>query len=188
MGRNKMEYKTLEELFIDRFEQLENENQKLREQLEESEKKDASSDEDVIKISDHTGVFYCVSRQNYYHYNDVLKDNGCTPELIKNALSDEDAFTKFMNMERKDSWWHPDKVGGVGINTYQYLLRTADHTGVLTYNPTSSTPFNMFNIDDETYFLDKEKAEEMTRVKVMNEIKLYFKNKCDEEFTSESVS
>lgn len=183
-----MEYKTLEELFIDKFEQLENENQKLREQLEENEKKDTLSDEDIIKISDHTGVFYVVDMQSYYNYNDILKNNGYNPELIESALSDEVFLEKFMNLQKKDSCWGSDKVGAIRTYTYQYLFKTTEHVGVLTYNPGSSDPFNMFNINDRTHFLDKERAEAEIKTRVLEQIKLYFERKCDEEFISESGS
>lgn len=172
-------YKTLEEMFIDKYKQLENDYQLLKIELDQQNKR--SADETVISISDHTGIFYITDCQAYYNYNDILLTNNYTPELVKSALTNEEDFNKFMNLVRKDSWCR-DIVAGVKTYTYQYLFKSGEHIGALIYEPTLNEPFRMYCIDNVHYFLDKDKAWETAKAKVREQINTYFSYKYDEKF------
>lgn len=175
-----MNYKTLEEMFIDKYKQLEDNYQLLKIELDQKNKK--SKDETVISVSDHTGIFYITECQAYYNYNDILLANNYTPELVKSALTNEEDFNKFMNLERKDRSWYGDKVAKVQTRTYQYLFNSGEHIGALIYSPTLNEPFSMYCIDNVHYFLDKDKAWETAKVKVREQINAYFSYKHDEKF------
>lgn len=176
-------YKTNEEFVLDNLykaqEQLEIANKKI-EELEEQLKKPQNNDEElnVIYLSDKPNYFYCVDVASSYNWNKILKDNKKTPKFVEEALKDDKKLKKLYDLKENNDRWSAYTISKVDERIYNYLLK--DRRGnYATITLWGDDDISLYQIRNQN-FLDKERAEEYRKERVIATAKEYLKNYAEQ--------
>ena len=128
----------------------------------------------MIFLSDSPSYYYYINVASYSYYNNILKDNKKKPSFLEECLKDEKKLNQWMKMEEKSSSWINDKVSEIDERIYNYLFKDRkDRYGVLILGVDENY---YYNIDEKRVFLDKNKAEIVTKNRVIEEINKYLKS------------
>lgn len=162
------------------------ENKELKEKLskrkvEELQLEDLPNSK-TITISESPNYYYDLVAASGSTINDLLKDNNKTPDFLKQVLEDEESYNEYLDLKSDQGYYHLDACGGeIRRNVYDYLL--------INYYGKKHVIFSTYKewddircIDNETCFLDYEKAKEGLKKLVFENIKQYFRCKYDEYF------
>lgn len=169
-------YKTNEEFVLDNLyktqEELELANKKIEELEEQLEKPETEEDMKCIYLSDKPNYFYVVSVASAYNWNRILKDNKKTPKFVEEALESEKKLKKLFDLKSNESW--STKISEVSERIYNYLFK--DRRGnYATITLWGDDDISFYQVRNDT-FLDKERAEEHRKEKVIKTAKEYLKN------------
>lgn len=163
--------KTLEEYILNQLADTQNEldavkqeNKELKEKLskrnvEELQLEDLPNSK-TITISESPNYFYDLVAASGSTINDLLKDNNKTPGFLKQVLEDEESYNEYLNLKSDKGYYSMEACGGeIRRSVYDYLL--------INYYGKKHVIFSTYKkwddircIDDETCFLDYEKAKE----------------------------
>lgn len=172
-------YKTNEEFVLDNLykaqEELELANKKI-EELEEQLNKPQNNDEDMncIWLSEKPNYFYYVDVASAYNWNKILKDNKKTPKFVEAALKDEKKLKKLFDLKENKDTWSSYKISKVDERIYNYLFkeRRGNYACITLWG---DDDIGLYQIRNNT-FLDKERAEEYRKERVIAIAKEYLKN------------
>lgn len=183
-----MEIRTCEEFVIsylgealEKIEKLEEENLALKTKLDEQ-----TAPTKQISMFDTTGYYYRLDTCAYYKYNDVLKNNKKNPGWLNSVLTDDTALDEFLEMETgKDSSWWSYEVCKIHTIPYNYLFTVLTESAVVTVDMDAHEKIQMYYVDNEAYFLDKEQCSDYARQTVRKNIEYYFNRNEDDKFGEE---
>ena len=175
-------YKTNEEYILDELyktqEQLEIANKKIEEL--ENQLKTPNNEEDMkcIYLSEKPNYFYSVEVASAYNWNKILKDNKKTPKFVEEALEDEKKLKKLFELKETKDNWYSSKISKVDERIYNYLFkdRKGNYSTIVLWG---DDDISLYQIRNQN-FLDKERAEEYRKEKVIETAKSYLKNYKDE--------
>ena len=175
-------YKTNEEFVLDNLykaqEQLELANKKIEELEEQLKKPENDTEMNCIYLSDKPNYFYCVEISSAYNWNKILKDNKKTPKFVEEALTDEKKLKKLFELEEKRDSWCSYKISKVDERIYNYLFKDRrGYYAVITLWGDDDMGF--YQIRNQN-FLDKERAEQYRKEKVISTANEYLKHYAED--------
>lgn len=156
-----MEIKTLEELFIKQYTDLENELYLAKKEIEELNKPKTTEEaikkeikKDMIQMCIAPTYYYQIKVLNYFDINEVLKDNKKTPEDLLN-IQDDDELIDFCRISG-GRWFRSIGMAEERKSDY-YIYDFYGNDYVLEFNkdPRWTT---LHYVDNKDIFLDPAKA------------------------------
>lgn len=152
----------------------------LQEELDKKNKITPEEDKrDYIYLTNKPYYYYNVVVKSYYNWNEVLKNNKQTPELVEQALTDDEALLKLCSLKSKDYW--EKQLGEVKERAYDYLFKDRRGRESVICLDEDSTHFVHIDKEINTFF-DKKEAEQFLIEYVRKECNNYFTYGYKEKF------
>ncbi len=171
-----LEISTLEGYILNELNALKAENADLKRQIEDLTKLAESKKENLqeskkkcIYLDDTINHYYTYNTSSYYHWNDILIANNETPELVRQALSDETALDKLCSLEED----YYSRILRISEYTYDYYFKCNNgHADVLVTATVDETSTRYIG-EGYNAFLSLEEAKSNGKAEVLKIAKLY---------------
>ena len=183
--------KTLEERFLKMYDEITDRNaylemkiKSLTEELDKIKGIEPQEENNYIYLTNTPYYYYSVDMESVYNWNEILKHNGETPDLVEQAIEDENKFQRLCELKGESYWRSP--IARITEKQYDYLFKDRKGDKYVIVMSTNSDD-DMYRVDRNgggQYYSTKEKAEAYLYEEMAKRINEYledYKGKFDNE-------
>lgn len=183
--------KTLEEMFIKQYNELEKNLNELNKKIEQLE----IDNENLQKPFKHIDKFdFIVNEEQFYYkihigyasdFNACLIQNNLTPQFLKDIQEGKINVDEFIKLSWKDRY-STEKIGYIEKDTYDFIIELKKDERIKKFiiEEKYGTLY-IYETNNGGYFLTEEEANKQLNIDIMDKIDSYFNNyfeKYEQEF------
>ena len=168
-----MEIKTCEQYVMNELDCARNEIDRLKDNIEYLNQIIDAYKSRKFRIADVEDELYDVSFRGY-KLDNIVNYNNLTVDYLKEVLADEsnEKLMAFCELKSSAERWYSDNLGEVRSHEYDCLMYVP-HRKEETIAAINVNTLSIWEIDDESYFLNEEKAKEHLCTKAREAIQSY---------------